>query len=237
MARSDMQPVQQSRGLQRLRGGRIVLGAGALALPIVIACNGITGLSDFEKTECPGARCEGEDGLPDVFVEGGPDVIVDGGPDVKGADPVSWAQWPMPNYGEGGAGSPPRPPSLTSPGAGDIVTDNVTKLVWRSTLLPEVTSADAADTACRNAPNGPWRAPKRIELVTLLDYSKKGAPYIDSTKFTGIINDVVWTTSEVRPLTSSKADQRFWVVDFTNGSVSPQPALNFKADVLCVRAK
>jgi hypothetical protein len=236
MARSDF---GRARGRRpALRRARVALGAClAVGLPLLVACNSLIGLSDFEKGACAGGEPCGEGGLPDQLADGGPDAQEDVRTDVKGADPVSWAKWPMPNYGEGGAGAPPRPPLLTSPDAGDVVTDNVTKLVWWSALLPEVTSSEAADDACRKLTDGQWRAPKRIELVTLLDYSKTAAPYVDSTKFKGIINDVVWTTSEVRPLAASRNEQLYWLVDFTNGSVLRQPSPSFKADVLCVRAK
>lgn len=206
----------------------------ALAVPAVVACNSIIGLSDFEKGECAGARCGDGGNLPDRFVDGpSNDAPTDALPDVKGADPVSWAKWPMPNYGEGGAGNPPRPPLLTL--AGDTVTDETTKLVWRALLVPggDMKLSDA-DVACKKL--GAWRVPKRIELVTILDYSRNATPYIDSTKFKDINNDVVWSSSEVRPFSASNPNQLYWVVNFTSGAVEQQPA-SFKANVLCVAAK
>lgn len=227
MARSRV--VSHRPGRRRI----VVACAIALAVPAVGACNSIIGLSDFDKGECPGARCGDGGDLPDRFVEGGNDAPIDAPPDVKGADPVSWAKWPMPNYGEGGVGNPPRPPVLTL--AGDTVTDEITKLVWRALLVPggDMKLSDA-DVACKKL--GAWRVPKRIELVTLLDYSKNATPYIDSTKFKDINNDVVWTSSEVRPFSATNPNQLYWVVSFTTGAVEQQPA-SFKANVLCVAAK
>lgn len=205
-----------------------------LALPLLVACNALIGLSDFEKGNCSGGEpCANEGGQPDQLVEAGPDVRADVQADVKGADPTAWPRWPMPNYGEAGPGEPPRAPKLTL--TGDTVTDGVTGLAWRSTLLPtEVTLREVA-SECAKVPNGPWRAPKRIELVTLLDYSRK-SPFIDTTKFTNVLNDKVWTTSEVRPFVADKPDQPYWVVNFETGAVEPLRA-DFKANVLCVRAK
>lgn len=224
MARSD-----------RFRSRRVRLALGALVtagLPLVVACNSLIGLSDFEKGECPGARCIDEGGLPDQVVEGGPDVQEDVRIDAKGADPVSWAKWPMPNYLDAGVGLPIPSPALVA--SGGVVTDPTTKLVWRSTLVPGDPTATEAEAKCQALPDGPWRAPKRIELVSLLDYSRP--TFIDRTKFTDMKNFKVWTTSEVRPFVAGQPDQAYWVVDFATGSVEPL-ASGEAAKVLCVRAK
>jgi hypothetical protein len=215
------------------RRGRFALGAAVvLVLPLVVACNAIIGLSDFEKGECAGARCPDDGSFPDQLVEAGLDAQQDVRADVKGADPVSWAKWPMPNYVDAGPGQPLSSPALVA--TGNTVTDTVTKLVWRSTLAagdPPVTEAEAT---CRALDDGLWRAPKRIELVSLLDYSR--STFIDRTKFTDLKNFKVWTTSEVRPFVAGKPDQAYWVVNFETGAVEPL-AGNEAAKVLCVRAK
>jgi hypothetical protein len=216
------------------RFGRHVFAASiVLAVPAFVACNSIIGLTDFEKTQCPGARCTDDGGFPDVFIEGSTDGGPDAHVDAKGADPVSWAQWPMPNYGEGGVGQPPRPPVLTL--IGDTVTDGVTQLVWHSTLVAGDFGVTQADGECKKLANGPWRVPKRIELVTLLDYSAS-RPFIDRSKFIAFPLSRVWTTSEVRPFTVGRVDQPYWVVNFDNGAVEPLEG-NLTARVLCVRAK
>ena len=46
-----------------------------------------------------------------LVVEAGADVVTDAPIDVRGADPVSWAKWPMPNY-DGGAVLLPNHPSI-----------------------------------------------------------------------------------------------------------------------------
>jgi hypothetical protein len=218
----------------RVRPGRVALGAAlALLVPTALACNSIIGLTDFEKTQCPGARCADDGGpLPDQLVDGGPDVVTDAPPDAKGADPVSWAKWPMPNYGEAGPGLP-LPSKPLDAGAG-IVTDSVTKLVWRSTLVPGDFAAAEVEGACVPLPNGPWRAPKRIELVTLLDYSRP--TFVDRTVFTDLKNFRVWSTSAVRPIRGAPDPQQTWVVNFETGAVEPL-ANGSVAKVLCVRAK
>lgn len=215
-----------------LRRGRLALAASvALTLPLALACNSIIGLTDFEKTQCAGARCADDGGpLPDQFVEGGADVVTDAPIEAKGADPVSWAKWPMPNYGD--AGPLPAPPLVAS---GGLVTDTVTKLVWHSTIIPGDFAASDVQGECEKLANGPWRAPKRIELVTLLDYSH-GAPFVDGKAFPDLVNYQVWSTSEVRPFVAGDPTQPYWVVNFGSGAVEPLKG-TFKAKVLCVRAK
>jgi hypothetical protein len=212
----------------------LLAGSLVLAFPAVVACNSIIGLTDFEKTQCPGARCSDEAGFIDVLAEGSTDGGPDAPVDAKGADPVSWAKWPMPNYVDGGgAGQPLNSPPL-QPGP-EVVTDTVTKLVWRPKLASGDFSATQADAECQKLTNGPWRAPKRIELVTLLDYSRPTLPFVDSKAFPDLKNFKVWTTSPVRPLTSNPK-QPYWVVNFETGAVEPL-AGDLSAKVLCVRAK
>lgn len=217
------------------RRGRIALGAAiALGLPALVACNSIIGLSDFDKGQCSGARCTDDGSFPDQLIEGGgPDVRLDAPPDVKGADPVSWARWPMPNYVDAGPGQPLQSPPLQ--GDAGLITDTVTKLVWRSTLVPGDFKAADAESECQKLPNGPWRAPKRIELVSLVDYSRPTKPFVDP-RFTDLSIFKVWTTSEVRPFVVGKPDQPYWVVNFETGAVEPLPG-NLPAKVLCLRAK
>ncbi len=221
MARSELSSRRFLRG---------VLGATFFfALPIVVACNSILGLSDFDKGPCPGGPCVVDSGPPDQMVDAAVDVRVD----AKGADPVSWAKWPMPNYfGDAGADGQVSSPPLVL--LGETVTDPTTKLVWRSKIAVGDPTAAEAEGLCQALPNGPWRAPKRIELVTLLDYARKS--FIDTTKFSDMKNYKVWTTSEVRPLAPVKADQRYWIVDFGSGAVDTLGA-NDVAKALCVRAK
>src|SRR4051812_48760451 len=70
----------------------------ALLVPLVVACNALIGLDEFDKVECPGRRCA-DGGGPDTSV---PDAFVDDGPaEARGADPAAWAEWPMPNYDAG----------------------------------------------------------------------------------------------------------------------------------------
>jgi hypothetical protein len=229
MARSDR---------KRLLGLAMV----AAVVPLVVACNAIIGLSDFEKTECNGGGKCGDGSVPP---DGGqPDVVVDGDvPDARGANPVSWAAWPMPNY-DGGAEFLPHPISYNVLD-GNRIEDTVTGLVWRRSTLAPV-AYDAARLACNtlDPATGPWRLPKRIELVTLLDFSQK--QFFIGPQFTGVKNVRVWTSSEYRvrdlvdldPKKPSIITDAFWTVDFGTGAVDTlSTAGDPVASVLCVRAK
>jgi Protein of unknown function (DUF1566) len=220
------------------RSSRLALAAAvALAFPAFLACNTLIGLDDFEKTDaCTGAGCA-DGGKPDVVQA---DVAIDTKPDApKGADPVSWARWRMPNYSDAGpdASPLPNPPSLDTTTESDHVTDTVTGLSWRSTLLSGDFTADKAASACAALTGtSPYRLPKRIELVTLLDYGREPAaqPRIHPA-FAGFAPVTVWTSSEVRPFVGGPT-QAYWTVDFETGKVRPLDG-NVPARVLCVRAK
>lgn len=207
----------------------------ALAVPALVACNGIIGLSDFEKGECAGRRC-GDAGIPPVN-EGGPDVISDAPPEVRGAAPVSWAQWPMPNS-DGGGDFLPNPMKYIVVDA-DRVEDVVTGLVWRRATLSAQLSLDDAKSACAALDNAAgWRLPKRIELVTLLDFARPS--FLVDPVFTGVKNVRVWSSSESRTLVDKAVvvTDAFWTVDFGTGVVDVLSASGGAvASVLCVKAK
>jgi hypothetical protein len=209
---------------------RLAFAALAAVAPVVVACNSLIGLNDFEKGQCSAAMCTDDGAFPDVIIDGGFDVVQgDAQVDAKGADPVSWAKWPMPNYGDSG----PRPPSLTL--SGDFVTDNITQLTWKATIVPGDYNATTAVSACLGLPGGPWRVPKRIELVTLLDYSH-ATPFVDGSKFKDLLNYKVWTSSPVRPADPANPQQPYWIVNFDTGAVESQRG-DLSGKVLCVRAK
>ena len=206
-----------------------VLGGAALVASALVACNAIIGLNDFEKGQCAGLRCDGG-AEPDVYVpppDSGPDAQVDGG---KGADPVSWARWRMPNY-DGGADAALLPLSYSGPTNGEI-TDLVTGLVWREDVVTGDLTYDDAVAAC--AALGAWRLPKRIELVTLLDFARPD-PFRANEKFK-VKNVTVWSSSEVRPFTGGP-DQKYWTVNFQTGAVSNDLPKSALAKALCVKAK
>ena len=118
---------------------------------------------------------------------------------------LEWAQWPMPNgphdvMVEGAA----NPLSYTDNGDG-TVTDNVTGLMWQQNLDSGVFTASEAENYCAvtlNAAGGlaghdDWRLPTRIELVSLIDFSKVN-PSIDTSAFPNAPSMNFWTSSNVK---------------------------------------
>lgn len=206
------------------RSRRLVIGlVAALAVPSAFACNALIGLDDFDKGLCSGARCDSGPS-PDVLLpDAGDSGPIDAG---KGADPVSWARWKMPNYDDAGL---PNPPEYAV--AGDEVKDKVTGLVWRASTLRDDFTLEQAAGECKKL--GDWRVPKRIELVTLLDFGKASAPFVNQVFM--VQNVRVWTSSEVRPYVGG-AEQRYWTVNFDDGKVEPRPG-NTIAKALCVKAR
>lgn len=193
----------------------LLAGLGALAGATLVACNALIGLSDFDKVECSGPNgLECPDGPREggvVVKDGGPDVI-DATPDAPvtpGTPPVAWARWPMPSW-EGGR--EPVPDFKTTASATELLEDR-TGLVWSTEDLA-TTSYDDAKARCAALPNGPWRLPKRIELVTLIDPTRVGTNDVLTFKqsFPKARQAAYWTSSEVRPLQSP---MQYWVVDFT----------------------
>jgi hypothetical protein len=205
---------------------------------LLVACAGIVGLDQFQKGECPGARCEG--GSTDVF---GPDVINPDAPDTGNGDagpgvaPASWAQWVMPNY-EAGTVDVENAPHYTA-GAG-FVHDDVTGLTWlQPTPNNPSLSYDDAVTFCASLtmPAGPWRLPTRIELVTLLDFGRDSGSLIGSA-FPGTSSGKHWTASADRDVGGNPApsgSRLLWTVDFQSGAVTLQPEANNVYAVKCVK--
>lgn len=216
----------------------LLVVAGALVVPGSIACNAIIGLDDFERTECGSEPCP-FDGGPDVRddvvrPDGGFDATVDAPP---GVGPVSWAEFRMPNYKED-AGIVV-PPALSYELVGtDAVEDKVTFLVWRRAVIGAGFgtdfTVDDARAECEKLPNGPWRLPKRIELVTLLSHAHP-APAIDTAYFQMPSGVLAWTSSEVRPVPAGQPP-KYWIVDFKTGALAQQLGTE-PAKALCVKGK
>lgn len=216
---------------------KLLFGASFVAAS-ALACNGIIGLSDYQYGECPGARCS-DGSFPDLdgnIPDGNPPI--DSGKETgPGAQPVSWAQWPMPGY-DGGPGVP-----LAYDVVGSEIKDKTTNLVWQKSFASSgnLTYADAVNE-CKKLGN--WRLPKRIELVTLLDFgAKAGDPKVNAAF--DLSNDTAWTSSEYRVIDNPNnpgpsfdpANPVYWVVNFSTGQVDHRDARSVnKLAVLCVKA-
>lgn len=215
---------------KRSRRGLLSVTCGMTAATLALACNGLVGLSDYERAECSGGGVCFDAGFPDSSADVRSDAR-DATPDVVetiGTPPVSWAQFKMPNY--------PNDAGLTdnlakySPAAGGFH-DDVSGLTWQEPIAASGSKTwKDAQTLC---PSG-WRLPSRIELVTLLDLSKKSGAKIDAI-FGSTEPQPYWTSSPVR-LADGSLDGRQWTVDFNGGGVS-QTSTNLTAGVRCIKSK
>lgn len=197
----------------------VLLGSTALLALSGLACNAILGLSDFEKIECTDYRCPDDAGI-DVRVtptEAGTDAG-DAGV-TTGSPPAAWAKWKMPSWDGGPA------PTPTFVVTGDEALETTTNLVWRKDEQGPSPSFADAQAKCASLTNGPWRLPKRIELVTLVDPTRGETKAMTAPVFASATKAKYWTSSEVRPSTGPK---QYWVVDFTPPEANPNTKLTTK---------
>jgi hypothetical protein len=125
------------------------------------------------------------------------------------------------------------PASYTDLGDGTVL-DNVTGLVWQRDVPSVNLYWNDASKYCSSLKLSGcgWRLPTRIELVSLLDFTKPSpGPAIDTNAFPGAPNDCFWSSSAYHGSSSR------WVVGF--GGVcelvnhGDAPAMSH---VRCVRA-
>jgi hypothetical protein len=121
----------------------------------------------------------------------------------------------------------PTPAAASAPGGRYVVTnggtsngtvyDTKTRLTWQQTISSiSYTWADAK-TYCAGVGSSlggtGWRLPTLKELQSLVDYSQKTPPMIDSTAFPGVPSAMFWSAS---PLAGDSSYA--WYVGFYNGS-------------------
>ena len=139
----------------------------------------------------------------------------------------------------------PRSYSISGAANNDVVTDNVTGLIWQRTLPATYagcsggapagstcTWQDAVDYCTELTYDGQtdWRLPTRKELAMLSDYGRYN-PAIDTTIFPGTQLGYYWSSSS-----SAGNAVGAWRVSFANGGVSS----NYRTDTYyarCVRGE
>ena len=145
-----------------------------------------------------------------------------GGGGMGGAPmPVSaeWATWPMPNPPSSGL---PNPQSFTEP---DLITarDEVTGLVWQDTPTAAVHDWEDAKLWCET----PWRLPTIIELVSLVDFTRRNPALSRMLGSTG----TMWSSSAF-----AGDPTRAWGLDtvegttVANGVTALEPAICVQGD-------
>jgi hypothetical protein len=107
-----------------------------------------------------------------------------------------WPSWVMPNPVDSGL---PNPASYSVSETGNRVVDDVTGLVWQRNVDARLFTWDEAKQYCAclvvDGVSG-WQLPSRIELVSLVDWSKT-SPSIDVEAFPGTTDENFWTAAPV----------------------------------------
>jgi hypothetical protein len=160
-----------------------------------------------------------------------PDSATEAGPDVAAPTVTEiWVHWPMPNpdaaIAPGLDASLPNQMHYAPGDAGDPVLDEVTHLTWEPVATSATSYRDAEDhcLTLAHATGTAWRVPTRIELVSLIDFTR--VPAIDLDVF-GFPDDagvaasgVYWTSSLAVPDSSpTSPTSDHWVVLFGDGTV------------------
>jgi hypothetical protein len=134
----------------------------------------------------------------------------------------SYACWPMPNPASTGL---PNPSSYTDMGDGTVL-DNVTHLVWQKTVTSQQAYTwAAAQTYCSGLTLGgrAWHLPTRIELLSLVDFTK--SPAIDSTAFPNTPGGKYhWTATPWVVSQIASKPQYSWMVNFSDGGLTSNAA-------------
>ncbi len=212
--------------------------AGAVAagsLACLAACNVVLGLGDYEKVGADGGAADAADERDVALV---PDAANDAPIDVEAGayNPgFAWASWPMPNPAND-AGYPNQASYEAGADSG-IVLDTLTQLQWENigANAPSKQTVSEAQTYCAGlaatkfAGHSDWRLPTRIELVSLIDYTRGVAAVTIDPVFVGTPADIFWSASPV----GAPAMGTTWRVDFGTGEVHPSTAS--MARVRCVR--
>ncbi len=139
--------------------------------------------------------------------------------------PQTYATWPMPH-----PPGVPLPPSASYATADDAVLDRVSGLQWQRGFSPKQSWPDAK-TYCDSlvlAGASDWRLPSRIELISLVDYTR--LPSIDHEAFPSTADDYFWASSLL-----ASNDQLAFSVYFGAGLTAYGAVAGPSAHARCVR--
>lgn len=215
---------------------RLLVVVVLAALPLTAACQILIGLDGYDKV----------DASADAATDAAPDADADA-PDVSLPDafykPTAWADSRMPNPSfDSGIDALFNTVSyvelldastdVSVPFAVRDTTDGGPNRTWLKvpSAAPYGTEAEA-ESYCgsRGATiGGKWRLPTRIELVSLIDFTR--APAIDPLFLQAAQR--FWTASAYRPY-NPKLGLQYWTVDFASGVVRPSTA-TLPCYALCV---
>ncbi len=198
-----------------------------IVAPLVLgACMQIIGIEDPKRIEDkPGGDTSGA-GSSSSSTGGGGSSSSTGG-NSSGGTSGPWISWPMPNPVSAQLDYPVNYSFIGN----DVVKDDVTGLQWQRTVTAPLGNWQDAVAHCDNLVYGgydDWRLPWRIELVSLIDYTRSN-PAIDPI-FANGSSDAFWTATRWAGDTSNA-----WIVYFFDGDTYYTSTIETCA-VRCVRS-
>jgi hypothetical protein len=207
------------------------------ALAMTLGCGLIVGLDKFDKVDCGVGQC----GVTEAGSDDASDVIPPP-PDGNLGDVQSlsapWARWPIsnpPSWDAGVVGAVTHPVKYVPDPANGVIKDNVTTLVWDVHDYHTAATELEAETWCstQSTAGFTWRLPTRIELATLIDFTKPMKaldPAVEAVMAGKVtITGFQWTRSE-----SKTKSGDYWRVSFDVQNPMVTSTLKGAAGVLCV---
>lgn len=171
---------------------------------------------------------------------GGGGPVQPGGPCVPATcGSHKWACFPMPNPAGSGL---PNEAKYTDLGNG-VVRDDLTCLEWEkapATVAADTSSWDGALAYCDKlalGSNADWRVPTRVELVSIVDFSK--SPAIDGSAFPNAKGGYHRTSSDwildIKQIGAGAGKDFAWIYNMSVGLTSNAYSRASAAEVRCVR--
>jgi hypothetical protein len=211
------------------------LGCGAVALVAIgaQACNSILGIEEPTEVTPEGVPTSMATEIPDAGAaphkDAGEAGTVGSVSDAS-ANAHAWADWPMPNPAEMDA--LPNPQTYDTTSVDGVVADSVTGLKWQRDVDTQTHTWPEAEQYCAKLglAGGGWRVPSRIELVSLVDFTRS-SPVIDADAFPSTPAERFWTSS-----LSAADPANGWTVNFGfNADIVQTSDVGNPYRVRCVR--
>lgn len=229
---------QNSGGALGASGGGLLAGTGGDVAGSGASGGQTSGSSGGTSPSGGGSNNGGSNTGGALTAAGGGDGSGTGGSSPEDLDCGShkWACWPMPNPESSGL---PRPASYL-PGGDGTVTDEVTGLLWEASPPSTDGTWEDALAYCDGLSLGgyeDWRLPTRIEVTSVLDYSRPGWSADAFSAATGgfhrTSSDWILTINQM----GAGAGKDFaWAFNMSDGIVSNAYSKASAARYRCVRS-
>ncbi len=208
-----------------LRRKAPLLSAGLVFVAAAAAISACSSLREgpLAATDASDASAGADGAGADGTVVIGEDGSAPSDAEVEAERDPEWAMWKLP---------PSAPPAGNYAVANGVARDETTQLEWLQAALPDRLTHAAAAAACKatTRDGGGFRLPTRIELLSLVDYSRNGKGMNASVFGSSSFGVEFWSSTPDALAPAARA----WFVRFTNGESSTDLQSTMKA-VRCVR--